>query len=79
MNISNQNNGRMGQTLHHEYAGTNGAVAVLERILAHVLSHGGTDEHLLCDYFQTKTWELAQRSDIVTAFRGAEKLSNYRR
>ena len=73
MNISNKNNGRMGQTLHQKSTGSKGAVAALARRGAHIMSHSGTEDHLLCDYFQTKTWELLQSSDIVDAVREASK------
>ena len=41
--------------------------------MAHILSHGGTEEHLLCDYLQTKNMEAVQSSDIVAEVRGAAK------
>ena len=74
MNISNQNNGHIGQTLHHEFTMPKGSVADLARRLAHILSHGTIGEHLLCEYFQTKPWEAVQSSDIVATVEGASKI-----
>ena len=73
MYISNQNNGRMGQILHHKYMGPKGAVAALSRRVAQILIHSGTEENLLCDYSQTETWEAVQSSENVDAVLGAEK------
>ena len=42
LKISNQNNSRMGQTLHHETTGPKGAVVALERLVHHILSSGGS-------------------------------------
>ena len=78
MRIYNQKKGRMGQTLHHKYTGTKRSVSDLARIVSYILSRGGTEEHLLCEYFQTETWEAVQSSDIVAAVQGTEKLSNHR-
>ena len=75
MNISNQKNGRMGKNLHHESTVPKGKVAALARTVAHIMSNGGTEENLLYDYFQTKTWESVQNSDIVAVFRGAARPS----
>ena len=30
---------------------------VLACIVANILSHGSTDENIVCNYFQTETWE----------------------
>ena len=73
MDISNEKNGRMGQTLNNKYIGPRGEVAVLSRRVSHIPSHRGTEDHLLYDYLQTKTWEAVHRSAIVAAVRGAEK------
>ena len=71
MNIYNQNNGRMGKTMHHESTGPKGVVVALECRVAHILIHGDIEEHLLCDYLQTKTWEAVQSSDLVATVQGA--------
>ena len=37
LKITNQKNGRMGQTIHHESSGDNGGVAALARRIHHIL------------------------------------------
>ena len=74
MNISNKNNGRMGQTLHQKSTGSKGAVAALARRGAHIMSHGGTEDHLLCDYFQTETWEAVHIYCIMALVRGRKNI-----
>ena len=48
MKISNQKNGRTGQTIHHESTGPTGAVAALARRVHHILSNGGIEANLIC-------------------------------
>ena len=67
-----------GKKLHHKSMGPKGAVAALAHRVSHIMSHGGKKERLLCDYFQTKTWEVVKSSDIVAAVKETKKLSNYR-
>ena len=72
MKISNQKNGRMGQTLHHESTGLKGVVA------AHILSSGGTEDNLLCDvYTAGAAWTSVEGSDIICAVRAASKARNF--
>ena len=73
MKISNQKNGRTGQTLHHETTGEKGAVAALARRVHHILSNGGTDQQIICDVFQDSAWSSVQSSEIVAAVRAAAK------
>ena len=73
MKIYNQNNGHMLQTIYHKSKGPRGALTALACRVSHIMIHGVTEDHLLCDYFQTKTWELLQSSDIVDAVREASK------
>jgi len=51
MKITNQKNGRMGQTIHHEGTDSRGGVAALARCVHHILQNGGNDDSLICDYF----------------------------
>ena len=67
LKISNQKNGRTGQTLHHETIGTKGAVAALARRIHHILSNGGDKKQLICDVSANETWSLVAGSDIVAA------------
>ena len=73
MKISNQKNGRTGQTLHHESTGPKGAVAALARRVHHILSSGGTDSNIICDVFKDSAWTSVESSDIVRAVRAASK------
>ena len=74
MKISNQKNGRTGQTLHQESTGVNGAVAALAHRVHHILSHGGSEDQLICDVFTAKdTWRSVQSSDMVQTVRLAAK------
>ena len=77
MKITNQKNGRTGQTLHQESTGSNGAVAALAHRVHHILSHGGTEHCLLCEVCTAKdTWRSVQSSDMVQAVRRAAKTLN---
>ena len=79
MNISNQNNERIGQTLHNKSIGPKGAVSVLARRVAHIMSRCGAEEHLLCEYLQQK---LGKRYRALTSWIQLEerqKISNYTR
>ena len=69
LKISNQKNGRMGQTIHHQSTGDNGAVASLARRIHHILSNGGTDSHLICAYYQNQAWHNVTSQMIVKAVR----------
>ena len=55
LKISNQKNGRTGQTLHHETTGPKGAVAALARRIHHILNNSGDETQLvICDIFEKK-------------------------
>ena len=71
LKITNQKNGRTGQTLHHESTGAKGAVAALAKQVHHILSNGGSESHLLCDVWQNKAWTSVTSSDMVQAVRTA--------
>ena len=79
LKISNQKNGKMGQTIHQESTGLHGAVAGLARRVHHILSNGGSDTQLLCDVKVKGLWKSVSRQAIVSIIkRGATelKLSN---
>jgi hypothetical protein len=71
MKITNQKNGRTGQTLHQESTGPDGAVAALARRVHHILSNGGNDRQLICDVFDNDAWASVHSSEIVGAVRTA--------
>jgi len=73
MKISNQKNGRTGQTLHHVTTGDKGAVAALARRVHHILLDRGNDQQIICDVFQESAWSSVQSQDIFKAVRAAAK------
>ncbi len=74
MKISNQKNGRMGQTIHHESTDEKGAVAALAKRVHHILSNGGTEQQLICDYWTATGCE--PRICIENAFTLCEETYN---
>ena len=51
MKITNQKNGRMGQTIHHESFDANICqIKSLARHVNHILSTGGSDKSFICEY-----------------------------
>jgi hypothetical protein len=74
LKITNQKNGTMGQVIHHK--STNNPVdcpvqAVARRV-HHILSHNGTSESCLCDYFtSTVGWRHVRPADLRTALNTA--------
>ena len=71
MKISNQKNGRMGQTIHHQTTGDNGAVAALARRVSHILSNGGSEQLLILAVKTSKGWDDVTSQAIVKAVRTA--------
>ena len=76
MKISNQKNGRTGQTLHHESTGPGGAVAAVARRVHHIISNGGNGENLICDVCINNKWHSVESQEIVGAVRTAAKALN---
>ena len=74
MKITNQKNGRMGQTLHQQSTGSNGAVAGLARRVHHILSNGGNEHSLLCDVYKNGHWTSVTGQHMVTAIRETVKM-----
>ena len=56
----------MGQMLHHEGTGRQGAVTSLARWVHHILSHKGTEKNLLCDVLHQGPWMAIQSAKIVS-------------
>lgn len=73
LKITNQKNGRMGDTIHQEAVKSSAAnpVAALARRVHHILSNGGSNDTLLCDYFDNDDWHSVSSNDIVHAVRQA--------
>lgn len=75
LKISNQKNGKMGQTIHQGSIGPNGAVACLARRVHHILSNGGSDAQLICEVKVKGSWLSVSRQVVVSIIkRGATEL-----
>ena len=65
----------MGQTIHQESTGPDGAVACLARRVHHILSNGGSDTQLICDVMVNGQWTSVSRQHIVSLIKkGATEL-----
>ena len=71
LKISNQKNGRMGQTIHQESTGPQGAVACLARRVHHILSNRGSDGQLICDVKVGSQWHPITRQHVVSQIKSA--------
>jgi hypothetical protein len=76
LKITNQKNGRMGETIHQEQVKDSPLcpVKALARRVHHILSNGGTKNTLLCTYFESGEEYTIRAPDIVTAVRKATML-----
>ena len=76
LKITNQKNGRMGDTIHHEAVTHLEAcpVKALARRVHHILSNGGTEDALLCSYHKNHEWHTVTSRDIINAVRTAAKI-----
>ncbi len=74
MKITNQKNGRMGQTIFHESITTTnmGPTQALARRVYHIVSNGGNENSLLCHYKpnpEKQEWESITSNDMIVAIR----------
>ncbi len=77
LKITNQKNGRMGDTIHQEaVSGPNCPVKALAYRVSHILSHGGSDDNLLCDYYDNGKWDSIVSNDIIKGLQSAASLLN---
>lgn len=78
LKISNQKNGKMGNTIHHKaiVLDTNTCpIKALAYRVHHILSNNGHDDTLLCAYSNKNAkWHTIQSGDIVTAVCSATKI-----
>jgi hypothetical protein len=75
LKISNQKNGRMGDTIHQEaIQGSQCCVKALAYLIHHILSNKGTEDTLLCAYWANNEWNTVQANHIVHAVRTATKM-----
>ena len=71
LKISNQKNGRMGQTISHHITGTKVCpVRALAAIVHHILSHGGSDAHPIASYHSKGRWYEVTPTQIIKRVRG---------
>ena len=72
LKISNQKNGKMGQTIHHESAPCHYCpIQALARIIHHILSNGGTNETLICEFHNGTSFDCIKSEHIVKMVRKA--------
>ena len=67
LKITNQKNGRMGETITHETVRShnNGPVHAVARRVHHILANGGTTDNLLCDYVTSEgTWTSVTSTEM---------------
>jgi hypothetical protein len=77
MKISNQKNGRMGETIHQNATGTALCpVKALAYRIHHITENGGTCDRLICDYFDNGEWNSVRSNEIIAMVRLAAKLLN---
>ena len=71
--ITNQKNGRMGETISHEKLRNkdkHGPIVAAARRIHHILSNGSTEENLFCDFLTNEgMWQSITSSDMRTAVR----------
>ena len=74
LKITNQKNGRMGQTItQHATGSTACPVAALAHIVNDILVNGGNDETLLCSVYIGSKWENIEATNMVVAVRDTAK------
>ena len=79
LKITNQKNGRMGQTIHQE--ATQKAVCPVKSlafIVSHILSNGGTEANYICEYHNGTAWHHVSDANIKQAIRKAAQYLNLR-
>ena len=73
MKITNQKNGRMGETISHERIRTDvdtGPIKALARRIHHILSNGGFDSAALCEYIDDDgIWQSVTSTHMRNAIR----------
>ena len=76
LKITNQKNGRMGETISHETVkgATHGPVTAAARRIHHILSNGGSTDNLLSDVMTDDgKWETITSKQMLTAVRSSVK------
>ena len=74
MKISNQKNGRMGQTItQHSTETTACPVSALAHIVHNIISNGGNEDTLLCSVWDRKIWVDIEAHHIIKMVRDTTK------
>jgi hypothetical protein len=76
LKITNQKNGRMGETITHETVkdAIHGPVTAVARRVHHILSNGGTEDFLLSDYInEAGVWNTITASQMRQGVRTSVK------
>ena len=74
LKITNQKNGRMGQTIHQEATGLlECPIKALTYRVHHIYSNGGDNDTFLCDVFDSnsQTWSSITSQDMIKMLRSA--------
>jgi hypothetical protein len=74
LKISNQKNGKMGQTIHQEtFTEDHSPVKALARRVHHILTHGGDNTTLLCMYEKDNSLIAVTPTDMINSIRNSIK------
>ena len=74
LKISNQKNGRMGQTItQHSTGSALCPINALAHIVHKILSEGGTDDTLICSVGDKGTWTPVEPCHVIDAERDTAK------
>jgi hypothetical protein len=77
LKITNQKNGRMGQTIHHHAIHTKTCpIQALARRVNHILSNGGSSDNLICDVYEKTGWTQITSKQMIDNIRGAVRSLN---
>jgi hypothetical protein len=72
LKITNQKNGRMGQTIHHHaIKGAACPIKALARRVHHIFSNGGSAASLICDVYEKKSWTQITSRQMLNSIREA--------
>ena len=76
LKITNQKNGRMGDTIHQQATGRETCpIKALALRIHHINENNGdTGDRLLCDYYDNEEWHSLQSSDIIAIIRTTSKV-----
>jgi hypothetical protein len=74
LKISNQKNGRMGETIHQVAINKDACpVKALALRINHILTNGGSQDSLICDFYEDNKVGHISSKDMITLLRAAAK------